>query len=218
MPSGSRARTRTDWLDSAHSFSYGPHYDPSNTHFGPLLACNEDVLAPNTGFDAHPHAELEIVTWVIGGSLVHTDTTAGGNALLRKGHVGMLSAGSGVTHSEYAGSDGAHYLQMWVQPDQPGRLAQYRTVDLTEELATPRLVPVTTHPNATLFAARLPRAAGIAVPGAPMRHVFIVSGSVVLAEQQLHSSDAARITGGTDLVLNAVTDSEILLWQLQDSI
>ena len=98
--SADRARTRTDWLDSRHSFSYGPHYDPGNTSYGLLLAHNEDLLRPGGGFDPHRHVDVEVVTWVLRGSLAHQDST-GHRGVVRAGQVQRLSAGSGVVHSEH---------------------------------------------------------------------------------------------------------------------
>ena len=99
---GDRVVTRTDWLDSRHSFSYGPRYDPANTHFGLLLACNEDRLAAGAGFAEHPHRDVEVVTWVVAGVLRHADD-AGHRGVARPGVVQRMSAGVGVRHSEHAG-------------------------------------------------------------------------------------------------------------------
>ena len=94
-----RATTRTPWLDSKHSFSFAEHYDPANTHHGLLLVNNDDVVAPGTGFDTHPHRDMEIVTWVLEGSLVHQDST-GNNGVIYPGLAQRMSAGRGILHSE----------------------------------------------------------------------------------------------------------------------
>src|SRR5690242_12861874 len=94
-----RDRTRIGWLDSAHSFSFGSHYDPRNTHHGLLLVSNDDRVAPGTGFETHPHQDMEIVTWVLSGSLVHQDSE--GNAgVIYPGLAQRMSAGRGILHSE----------------------------------------------------------------------------------------------------------------------
>ena len=101
--SGERFRTRLDWLDSYHSFSFANHYDPANTHHGLLLVSNDDIVAPRTGFDTHPHQDMEIVTWVIQGALAHRDSS-GGEGVLRPGEVQTMTAGTGIVHSEYNAS------------------------------------------------------------------------------------------------------------------
>jgi uncharacterized cupin superfamily protein len=93
-----RFSTRTEWLASRHSFSFGEHYDPANVGFAALVAHNDDVVAVGAGYDTHPHADTEIVTWVLEGSLVHLDSR-GGSHVLGPGSVQLLSAGSGVLHS-----------------------------------------------------------------------------------------------------------------------
>ena len=145
-----RAVTRTGWLDSRHSFSYGAHYDPANTHFGLLLACNEDRLAAGAGFDAHPHRDVEVVTWVLAGALRHADD-AGHRGEARPGVVQRMSAGAGVRHAEHAGPEGAHYVQMWVRPAAPGGEPAYDTVAVGPGLAA--LSPLR-QPAATLHAGR----------------------------------------------------------------
>jgi redox-sensitive bicupin YhaK (pirin superfamily) len=94
-----RFSTRVGWLDSAHSFSFGPHWDPANTHHGLLLVNNDDVVLPGTGFETHPHRDMEIVTWVLSGSLVHQDST-GHNGVIYPGLAQRMSAGRGIRHSE----------------------------------------------------------------------------------------------------------------------
>ncbi len=98
-PHDERPATRIDWLDSKHSFSFGGHYDPANTHFGLLLVSNDDVVAPGSGFETHPHRDMEIVTWVLDGALVHQDST-GHNGVIYPGLAQRMSAGRGILHSE----------------------------------------------------------------------------------------------------------------------
>src|SRR3954452_10590540 len=97
--SGERFWTEVGWLDSRHPFSFGHHYDPANTHFGLLLVSNGDVVAPGTGFETHPHRDMEIVPWVLDGQLVHQDST-GHNGVIYPGLAQRMSAGSGILHSE----------------------------------------------------------------------------------------------------------------------
>ncbi|GAA0531516.1 hypothetical protein GCM10010390_37190 [Streptomyces mordarskii] len=94
-----RFHTRAGWLDSHHSFSFSRHWDPKNTHFGLLLVSNDDVVAPGTGFETHPHRDMEIITWVLDGGLVHQDSE-GHNGVIYPGLAQRMSAGTGILHSE----------------------------------------------------------------------------------------------------------------------
>ena len=124
---GERLATKIDWLDSKHSFSFGSHYDARNTHHGLLLVNNDDVVAPGTGFETHPHRDMEIVTWVLRGQLVHQDSE-GHNGVIYPGLAQRMSAGRGILHSEKndawkltgasAGDEPVHFVQMWVVPDE----------------------------------------------------------------------------------------------------
>ena len=135
-----RFRTASEWLDSRHSFSFGPHYDPANVGFGFLLAHNDDTVAPGTGFDTHPHQDLEIVTWVLRGALAHRDSQ-GNSGEVHPGLAQRMTAGSGIQHSEWNdGPDPVHYVQMWVRPDRLDLPPSYEQTEL--DLTTGELVPV----------------------------------------------------------------------------
>ena len=154
--------TTGDRVQSRHSFSFGRHYDGANTSYGLLLAHNEERLAPGGGFPPHPHRDLEILTWVLQGSLVHEDS-AGHRGVVRAGVVQRMSAGRGVVHSERneAGPGGAelagadpggadpgtaagsvHLVQMWVPTDEPGLEPSYQQLDVEAELRGGELVPL----------------------------------------------------------------------------
>ena len=157
---GERFSTRMSWLDSKHSFSFGQHYDPANTHFGLLLVSNDDVVAPGAGFETHPHRDMEIVTWVLDGALVHQDSE-GHNGVIYPGLAQRMSAGTGILHSEkndawrllgeaasgapaQVAGEGAsvHFIQMWVLPDQARLEPGYEQLDIGAELAQGGLVVV----------------------------------------------------------------------------
>src|SRR3954451_9523222 len=119
-----RFTTDIGWLDSKHSFSFGHHYDAGNTHHGLLLVNNDDIVAPGTGFETHPHRDMEIVTWVLRGQLVHQDSE-GHNGVIYPGLAQRMSAGTGILHSEKNdlsvrltepnnSDDPVHFVQMWV--------------------------------------------------------------------------------------------------------
>lgn len=229
-PADRRARTSTDWLDSRHSFSFGPHYDPDNTHFGLLLAHNEDLLQPGPGFTMHQHRDLEILTWVIEGCLAHQDST-GHRELIRPGTVQLLSAGSGVEHAEFSGApDGpVHLVQMWLSPDRTGEPPAYSHADLTAELAGGQLVPIASgigekavrlrQRDAVLWAARLPIGGTVALPTAGYLHLFLAQGSVEVAGAGLlRAGDALRVTEATGDRLTALEPSEVLVWSMATSV
>ena len=157
-----RAATKTSWLDSRHSFSFGHHYDPANTHHGLLLANNDDVVQPGTGFDTHPHRDMEIVTWVLHGSLVHQDS-AGHSGVIYPGLAQRMSAGRGILHSEKNDcwtltgtethraldssretliADPVHFVQMWVVPEESGSTPGYQQLEIDDELVRGGLVTI----------------------------------------------------------------------------
>ncbi len=131
-----RLHTRAGWLDSHHSFSFGGHYDPLNTHHGLLLVSNDDIVKPGMGFMTHPHRDMEIVTWVLNGELEHKDS---------EGHTGILyprlaqrmSAGTGIWHSEMNPHQDkeVHFIQMWVPPDTERVTPGYEQLDINGQLA-----------------------------------------------------------------------------------
>ena len=234
-----RFTTDVGWLDSAHCFSFGPHYDPGNTHFGLLLVSNDDVVAPGTGFETHPHRDMEIVTWVLDGQLVHQDSE-GNSGVIHPGLAQRMSAGTGILHSEKNDSwritggpkhaDPVHFVQMWVVPDTPGVDPGYEQLDITAELERGGLVTVAsgmaTHADdrairirnsyAGLHAARLADGETVTLPDAPFVHLFVAKGAVDLeSEGLLVTGDAARITVSDGRRVTAVAGpAEILVWEM----
>jgi hypothetical protein len=162
---GERSGTRLSWLDSKHSFSFGRHYDPANAHHGLLLVNNDDTVKPGTGFETHPHRDMEIVTWVLQGSLVHQDSE-GHTGVIYPGLAQRMSAGTGILHSEKndswrlagpapastaqastaqastAHTDPVHFVQMWVVPDETGITPGYEQLEIDHELLAGGLVTV----------------------------------------------------------------------------
>ena len=221
-----RFHTELDWLDSWHSFSFGPHRDAANTGHGLLIVNNDDVVRAGGGFGTHPHRDMEIVTWVLDGELEHRDSI-GTVGTIYPGLAQRMSAGSGITHSEVNASRTAdvHLVQMWVLPDTPGIDPSYEQLDVSDALADGGLVTVasgnghdgaiTIHQrDATLFVARLAPGQAVTVPDAPHVHVFVPVGGVTLeGAGALATGDAARLRdAGTPEFVAGDDASEILVW------
>lgn len=222
-----RFHTRLPWLDSWHSFSFGEHHDPSNTHHGLLLVNNDDTVLPETGFGTHSHRDMEIVTWVLVGELEHRDS-AGHHGVIRPGLAQRMSAGRGVAHSEHnpSASDPVHFVQMWVLPDTRGLEPSYEQQDVGAALEPGALVPVASgrghdgavsihQRDAVLWCARLGAGDAIVTPGAPHVHVFVARGAVTLdGSDRLSAGDALRLTeAGEHTVTGTTDDTEILVWE-----
>ncbi len=125
-PSDERGHNKLSWLDTRFTFSFDQYYDPEHIQFRSLRVLNEDVVAPAQGFPMHPHRDMEILTWVLEGSLEHRDST-GGRGVLRPGELQHMTAGTGVMHSEFnpSSKDSVHLLQIWILPDRKGRKPEY---------------------------------------------------------------------------------------------
>lgn len=226
---GSRFHTDLGWLDSHHSFSFGAHHDPTNVNHGLLLVANDDVVAPGRGFGAHSHRDMEIVSWVLDGVLLHEDS-AGNRGTIGPGLVQRMSAGSGITHSEMNGSatEPVHFLQMWVLPDRAGIEPGYEERDVSAALAGGDLVPVasgaghegavTLHQEgAVMSVARLDPERSVVVPAAPYVHVFVARGTVGMGDDVLHAGDAVRLTDADSLTLLGIEGAEVVVWEMHAS-
>jgi redox-sensitive bicupin YhaK (pirin superfamily) len=235
--SADRAKTNVGWLDSKHSFSFGQHYDAANTHHGLLMVNNDDVVDPGTGFETHPHRDMEIVTWVLQGSLVHQDST-GHNGVIYPRLAQRMSAGKGIRHSEKNDSwrlqgdehhDPVHFVQMWVVPDEGGIDPGYEQLEIAGELLTGGLVPVASgmarhdgaaairinNKYAALYAARLQAGQSVQLPEAPFLHLFVPQGSVTLeGAGALATGDAVRFTATGGQRVTATEPAEILVWEM----
>jgi len=230
--SGERMATRIDWLDSRHSFSFGGHYDPDNTHFGLLLVSNDDVIAPETGFSTHPHRDMEIVTWVLKGELEHKDSE-GHVGLIHPGLAQRMSAGTGILHSEMNATKGGevHLVQMWVVPDTAKIQPAYAELDINSELNRGGLVPVASgqghdaaisirQDGAVLWAGRLKAGETVKLPDAPFVHLYVADKDVeVEAAGHLGQGDAARISFAGPLSVTAGEEgAEVLIWEMHKAL
>jgi redox-sensitive bicupin YhaK (pirin superfamily) len=224
-----RFSTTADGVESWHCFSFGEHYDPANTAHGPLIAHNDTIIQPGSGFPPHRHANVEIVSWVISGLLHHEDST-GQRADIGPGVVQRLSAGAGVVHTETAGgSTATRFVQMWVTPDRPGGRADYMQASIHAEALEDGLVVVTSGPHpervdapvsihrqgAALLVGRLGPGQAARLPDADLLHVYVTSGSVTLAPRHtLEAGDSVRLTRASDLSVTGLRAAEILVWAM----
>ncbi len=236
-----RFKSNFGWLDSKHSFSFGRHFSRTNTHHGLLLVNNDDVVDAGTGFDTHPHQDMEIVTWVLEGSLVHQDST-GHNGVIYPGLAQRMSAGAGIQHSEKNDSwriagdahrDPVHFVQMWVVPDENNIAPGYEQLEIDNELLTGGLVPVASgmskhdgesairinNKYAALHAARLQPGQSVELPEAPFLHLFVPRGTVTLeGAGDLATGDAVRFTATGGQKVTATEPAEILVWEMHATI
>jgi redox-sensitive bicupin YhaK (pirin superfamily) len=231
VPAADRATSEMPGVRSRHCFSFGDHYDPANTHHGVLLACNAEQVAAGTGFDTHPHRAVEIVTWVLGGALVHQDSE-GHAGIVYPGLAQRMSAGTGILHSERNDRpvpDGAQvrFVQMWLLPDEATTAPSYEQREVGDELATGALVPIASGDpsrdaairigsrGATLHVARLAPGAAVDLPEAPFGHLYLAAGSAIAdgagalsdGDSLRTTDDGARVTAGPD-------GAELLYWEM----
>lgn len=235
---GERFATKIEWLDSKHSFSFGRHHDPRNVHHGLLLVNNDDIVDPGMGFETHPHRDMEIVTWVLRGSLVHQDS-AGHSGVIYPGLAQRMSAGTGILHSEKNDSwrvrggdshtDPVHFVQMWVVPDETGITPGYEQLEIDDEALEGGLIPVASgmpahsghsairikNKYAALHVARLRPGQEVRLPDAPFVHLFVPRGAVDLeGAGPLGEGDAVRLTAAGDRRVTATVPAEILVWEM----
>ncbi|MFD3806381.1 pirin family protein [Streptomyces sp. NPDC058611] len=197
-------------ITTRHAFSFGSFYDPDNLRFGPVLACNEETLAPGAGFDEHPHSHTEIVTWVVEGELTHQDTT-GEKGLVGPGDVQRLSAGAGIRHAER--NDGGRrlrFVQLWLAPLAAGGAPSYEVLRNLAD-GTPYAIPAA---GAVLHVRRPGAGERVAVPAAERVYLHVVRGDLRLDGEELGPGDSVRITAEKDLQVTAGSPGELLILEL----
>ncbi len=215
------------WLDTFHTFSFGDYFDPDFVQFGVLRVLNQDVVAPGTGFGTHGHRDMEIVTHVLDGVLEHRDSMGHGERM-RPGDVQVMSAGAGVTHSEFNASteEPLHLLQMWVLPRRLGTEPRYEQKHFPEDERRGRLRLVVSPDGAdgSLVIdqdARL--SVGTLAAGDTTRHdlasdraawLHVATGRARLGDVELGPGDGAAIRDVEQVTLTGVEDAEVVLWDL----
>jgi redox-sensitive bicupin YhaK (pirin superfamily) len=225
--SAERGRSELGWLSSRHTFSFADYRDPRHMGFRSLRVINEDRVQPGAGFPTHGHHDMEIVTYVVEGALEHEDSMGNGS-VIRPGEVQRMTAGTGVTHSEYNPSrtEPVHFLQIWILPERQGLAPGYeqRAFPAAELQGRLRVVAsrdgrdgaVTVHQDARLFAARLAPGEEIVHALAPGRHAWVqvVRGELALDGTALAAGDGAAVSDTARLALSARASSELLLFDL----
>ncbi len=222
-----RGRSRTDWLDSRHTFSFADYLDPRQMGFGRLRVINDDVVAPANGFGRHPHRDMEIVSYVVEGALEHGDSMGNGS-VIRPGDVQRMSAGTGVVHSEKnpSSTERVRFLQIWIEPERRGLSPGYeqKRFDEAERRGKLRLVAsrdgregsVTVHQDVSLYASLLAAGQRAEVPLAPGRRAWVqvVRGAVDVNGTALGEGDGAALEQEAVVTVVGREDAELLVFDL----
>ncbi|GAB4348900.1 MAG: pirin family protein [Gammaproteobacteria bacterium] len=222
-----RGHANHGWLDTYHSFSFDTYYDPAHMGVSVLRVINEDRISPGGGFPPHDHRDMEIITYILEGALEHKDSM-GNRSVIRPGEVQRMSAGTGVTHSEFNASDKepVHLLQIWILPDIRGIEPGYEQTRFPEEERRGKLRLVASpdgengsvriHQQARVYAALVDGEEVITHPTEPGRTYYLQlgRGSIQLGEQLLKAGDGATITGEEEILLHRGEAAELLLFDL----
>ena len=225
--SDDRGGANHGWLNAKHTFSFAEYQNPERVHFGKLRVINEDRIAPGKGFGTHPHKDMEIVTYIINGAIEHKDSMGNGT-VIRAGEVQRMTAGTGVLHSEFNHSqeEELHLLQIWIFPEQKNLEPGYEQTLFSrdEKLNRLRLIgsrdgrdgSVTIHQDVDLYASVLESGKDVSLDGVADRRIFVqvVSGDVVVNDEQLHAGDGLEIRDEDAVGVRAITDAEFLLFNL----
>jgi len=222
-----RGHANHGWLESYHTFSFANYYDPDNMAFRSLRVINEDYIQQGMGFGTHSHKDMEIITYVLEGALEHKDSM-GNSSVIYSGEVQRLSAGTGITHSEYNHSktDLAHILQIWILPDRAGIKPEYEQKAFTSEEKQDQLKlvvskdgrdnSVTAHQDLNIYAAIISPKSEVAYTIPKNRHTWlqVVRGKVIVNDLTLAAGDAVAVETSQTLNLIGETESEILIFDL----
>lgn len=226
-PGAERGKTTTGWLDSHHTFSFGQYHDPRHMHFRELRVINEDRVIPGAGFGTHSHSDMEILSYVIEGSLAHRDSS-GGEGVIRAGEWQRMSAGTGISHSEFNASktEPVHFLQIWILPESNGFVPGYEQKEFpaSDRRRQLRLVAspagsegsLKIHQDVKVYNALLAAGESVSYGLARGRHAWlqVVTGEISLNNIALKAGDGAAVSSESPLTLLAVNDSEIVLFDL----
>lgn len=216
------------WLRSRHTFSFANYYDPKQMGFSDLRVINDDRVAPGTGFGKHPHRDMEIFSYVLEGALEHKDSMGTGS-VIRPGDVQLMSAGTGVTHSEFnpSSSEGVHFLQIWIVPDRTGLAPGYQQANFPADEKRGRLRRVISpdgaegslriHQDTQVYAGLFDgdEQATLALPEHRYAYVHVAHGSVRVNGVVLSEGDGARVRDERALTFDGGKDAEVLVFDLR---
>ncbi len=222
-----RGHAQHGWLDSRHTFSFADYYDPAQMGFRALRVINEDRVKPAAGFGTHPHRDMEILSYVLEGGLAHKDSLGTGSTIL-PGDVQRMSAGTGVTHSEYnaSASEPVHFLQIWLLPERPGLTPGYEQKHFAAAERQGRLKllasrtgsdgSLTLHQDVALYGGLLDKGQHAELALAQGRHAWVqvARGTVKVNGETLRPGDGAAISGEPRLVLEGEEPAEVLVFDL----
>lgn len=222
-----RGRTKMDWLNSYHSFSFGEYYDPENIHFGPLRVLNDDTIQPSAGFPTHPHRDMEIVTIILEGTVAHKDSS-GGEGRITVNEIQKMTAGSGVFHSEFNPSDTEvlKLLQIWIIPNEQKLAPSYEQKKYSHEDKKNKLLKVVSgekedgvifiNQDAKIFLSDLDRGKEIMYQIENNRGVYfhLIEGNVTVNGIKLTNGDAAEITAESLISISADEYSKLILFDV----
>ncbi len=221
-----RGHTRLDWLDSRHTFSFGEYYDPEHMGFRTLRVINDDRVAPGGGFATHGHRDMEIITYVLDGTLQHRDSLGNGSAI-RPGEVQRMSAGTGIQHSEFNASADApvHFLQIWILPAARDIAPSYEQRALPDAVRNGLALigsrdgrdgSVTLHQDVSVYAGQLAGGSSVrhAVGANRFAWLHVARGEATVQGQSLRAGDGAAVSGEPWLSIQADQSAEVLLFDL----
>jgi redox-sensitive bicupin YhaK (pirin superfamily) len=224
-----RGHAEHGWLDSHHTFSFADYFDPAHMGFRSLRVINEDRVAPGQGFGAHPHRDMEIISYVLDGSLEHKDSMGTGS-VIRPGDVQRMSAGTGVVHSEFNGSksDSVHFLQIWIIPEKRSIEPSYeqKTFSSADKRGKLRVVAspdsrdgsVKVHADAVLHAGLFDAGETASMTLGKGRHgwVHVARGKVRVNDTELDAGDAVAVTPATETTIRieGIDGGEVLVFDL----
>jgi quercetin 2,3-dioxygenase len=215
------------WLNTYHTFSFSDYHDPAHMRFRSLRVMNEDVVAPGQGFGTHPHRDMEIVTYVLEGALEHKDSMGNGE-VLRPGEFQRMTAGTGITHSEFnpSASESVHLYQIWLFPERQGIEPSYEQKRFSDDELNNRLRLVASrhaaegslliHTDAKIYLSKIDAGQRVTHVLASGRHAWlqVMRGEVSMGDETLHASDGAAISDEEQLIIEARQNAEIMLFDL----
>jgi redox-sensitive bicupin YhaK (pirin superfamily) len=226
-PADARGRTRLPWLDGRHTFSFGDYHDPDWMEWSALRVLNDDRVAPGGGFATHPHRDMEILTWVLDGALEHRDSMGSG-AVIRPGEAQVMSAGTGVTHSEFNQSQHmpVRLLQIWFPPNRRGLTPAYQQRAFDDDALRDQLRPIVSHDgrdgslvvhqDVAAYVARLSPEAAVTHALAPGRRAWvqIARGDATVNGQACVEGDGAGVADESLVAIATAAGAEVLLFDL----